>query len=251
MSTHHERTNAVQLRNRRLGISQAGIVQAIQKLGVREYFNWCDKGYWYLRDMDISYSKWFCIPTSSKLTTVKPGGSVPLLPGAFPGIHFPVGEYLYRTMRFDKSSPEVEAFKKAGYRVEDNVVDESSVVVYFPVEEKDFVRARKDISIWEQVELAAQTNYWWSDNAVSCTVTFSPEEAGAIPDILQLYETRLKSISFMPLDDHGYEQAPLQPITEAEYKKAISKLKKLDLNNPLSENFAQKEFCDSDSCTIK
>jgi len=154
-------------------------------------------------------------------------------------------------MRYDKNSPEVEAFREANYRVEDNIVDESSVVVYFPVQEKDFIRARKDISIWEQVELAAQTNYWWSDNAVSCTVTFKPEEAAAIPDILQLYETRLKSISFLPLDDHGYEQAPLQPITEDEYKEAMSKLKKLDLNNPLTENFAQKEFCSNDTCEVR
>jgi len=250
LPTHNPRTNAVILRSRRIGISQSGIAQAIAKLGLRTYLNWCDKGYKYLKDIDALYSDWLCVQKSIKITTVKPSGTVSLLPQATPGIHYPFSKHYLRAMRFDKKSPIVKALKKAGHVVEDDVVDASSSVVYFPVEEKDFARARKDLSIWEQAELVAQMQYWWSDNAVSATLTFSPEEAKDIPRILSLYETRLKSISFLPLRDHQYKQAPYQEISEAEYKKAIKKIKPFDFNDIGIEKYSKHAYCNSDRCEI-
>ena len=69
--THNERSNAVMMRNRRIGTSQSGIVQNFQKIGVREHFRWCDEGYKYINDLDAMYSDWLCVPRSIKKTTVK------------------------------------------------------------------------------------------------------------------------------------------------------------------------------------
>ena len=250
LPTHRERTNVVQLMTHRLGISQSGIAQNINIRGYREHMKWCDEGYQYLRQTDKIYSKWLCVTESVCLTSVKPGGSIPLLCGATPGVHYPFSRYYLRAMRFDKKSPIVKSLKETGYTVEDDVVDESSVVVYFSIEEKDFYRARKDLSVWEQAELVAQMQYWWSDNAVSATLTFKPEEAKDIQRILSSYETRFKSISFLPLQDHNYKQAPYQKITKTEYKKAIKKLKPFNFNNIGIEKYNQKEYCSSDRCEI-
>ena len=81
--------NAVMQRNRRIGCSQSGIIQAINKLGRREYLNWCDSGYDRIQELDHQYSEWLCIPKSVKTTSVKPSGTVSLLCGATPGIHSP------------------------------------------------------------------------------------------------------------------------------------------------------------------
>ena len=54
--------------------------------------------------------------------------------------------------------------------------------------------------------------------------TISPEEAKDIPYILELYETRLKSISFLPLTDHDYAQAPYQECSHLEYELALAKM---------------------------
>jgi hypothetical protein len=82
---------------------------------------------------------------------------------------------------------------------------------------------------------------------VSATVTFRPEEARDIPYILELYETRLKSISFLPLQDHSYPQAPYQEITAEAYERAAAKLKPLDFRN-LNTKEAQDVYCDGDKC---
>ena len=110
--THFERTNAIMLRNRRIGLSQSGIVENFQKIGKRAHFDWCDKGYEYITQLDVKYSDWMCIPTSKKRTSVKPSGTVSLLPGVTPGIHYAHSEYYYRTIRIDKTSPLLPALKK-------------------------------------------------------------------------------------------------------------------------------------------
>ena len=247
--THNERTNAIMLRNRRIGLSQSGIVEAFEKRGRRVHLEWCDEGYRYICELDRIYAQWLCIPESIKKTSVKPSGTVSLLPGVTPGIHYPHSRYYLRAIRLDKNSPLVEPIRKAGYHVEESVYGDNTWVAFFPVKHEAFERSKRDVSIWEQVENAAQIQYFWADNQVSVTVTFKPEEAKDIPKILELYETRLKSISFLPLTDHQYAQAPYQEITEEMYNHAVARLKPLQLFE-LNTDEAQDLFCDGDKCEV-
>ncbi|HPO12074.1 MAG TPA: fused protease/ribonucleoside-triphosphate reductase [Candidatus Hydrogenedentes bacterium] len=247
--THNERTNAIMLRNRRIGLSQSGIVESFQRHGRREHFRWCDDGYQYICKLDKIYSQWLCVPESIKKTSVKPSGTVSLLPGVSPGIHYPHSKFYFRTIRIDKTSPLIDPIKRAGYRIEESVYGDNTLVVYFPVQEKFFERSKSEVSVWEQVENVAQTQYAWADNQVSATITFQPTEAKDIPFILELYETRLKSISFLPLKEHNYPQAPYQEITREAYDLAISKLKALDFEM-INTDEAQDLFCDGDKCEI-
>lgn len=247
--THNPRINQIINRNRRIGISQSGIIESFQKHGRREHFNWCDNAYEFIKALDKEYSRgWLGVPVSIKSTTVKPSGSVSLLPGVTPGIHYAHSKYYYRTIRIDKTSSLIEPLKKAGYRVEESVYGDNTWVVYFPVHEENFDRSKTDVSIWEQLENAAQMQYYWSDNQISVTVTFKPEEANQISKALEMYETRLKSVSFLPLTDHEYEQAPYQEIDEAEYLKAVAKLKPLVLVGDTHE--AEEKFCTTEACEI-
>ncbi|MCH8204330.1 MAG: fused protease/ribonucleoside-triphosphate reductase [Candidatus Hydrogenedentes bacterium] len=247
--THNERTNAIMLRNRRIGLSQSGIVESFERHGRRTHFNWCDKGYEYISKLDKIYSQWLCIPESIKKTSVKPSGTVSLLPGVTPGIHYAHAKFYYRTIRVDKTSPLIEPIRRAGFRIEESVYGDNTLVVYFPVKETHFDRSKDDVSIWEQVENIAQMQHYWADNQVSATVTFKPEEARDIPRILELYETRLKSVSFLPLTDHNYPQAPYQTITEEAFTLAESKLSVPDFSN-LNTDEAEDIFCDGDKCQL-
>jgi hypothetical protein len=250
--THNELTNAIMLRNRRIGLSQSGIVQSINKHGLRKHMEeFCDGGYQYLKELDKIYSDWLCIPRSIKLTSVKPSGSVSLLPGATPGIHFPYSEYYWRTVRLDKGSEIVSALKKAGYRIED-AEGHNTVVVYFPVKEENFSRSKFDVSVWEQLELAAQMQHYWADNQVSVTVSFREEEKKDLKVALSLYETRLKSLSLFPLmfDISKFKHPPYKPITKEEYDAAISKLGSTNFSGITETMGDEKVFCDSDSCLI-
>jgi len=248
--THIERTNAIMLRNRRIGLSQSGIVESFERHGRRQHFRWCDEGYQYICKLDRIYSQWLCVPESIKKTSVKPSGTVSLLPGVTPGIHYPHSQYYYRTIRIDKTSPLIEPLRRAGYRIEESVYGDNTWVVYFPVKEKYFRRSKSEVSVWEQVENVAQIQYYWADNQVSATITFKPEEAKDIPYILELYETRLKSISFLPLREHNYAQAPYQEITSETYEQAVSRLKPIDFQ-AINTDEAQDLYCDGDRCMIE
>jgi len=103
------------------------------------------------------------------------------------------------------------------------------------------------VSVWEQVENVAQIQYYWADNQVSATITFKPEEALDIPYILELYETRLKSISFLPLVDHNYPQAPYQAISKEAFELAVSKLSVPDFST-MNTDETQDLYCDGDKC---
>jgi len=249
--THVPKANAVMTRNRRIGCSMSGIIQAMVKLGRRDFLGWCDKGYDYIQKLDRVYSDWLGVPLSRRTTTVKPSGTTSLLCGATPGIHYPHSPYYIRHIRVANTSPLVEAARKAGYDVEpDDYADDTSVIA-FPVKEKHFVKGKSEVSVWEQFVNAADMQKHWSNNAVSVTVTFNPEEKRDIQPCLEAFEDRLKGVSMLPLadGDHGYKHAPYVAITEAEYDKMVARVSPIDMNG--SSHEIDDKFCSSDKCELR
>jgi len=249
VNTHWQETNAVMLKNRRMGVSQTGIIEAFVKNGRRTMLEWCEKGYKYLQKLDEQYSGWLCIPKSIKITTVKPSGTVSLLPGVSPGIHYPHSKYYIRRIRISKNSDLIEPIKKAGYFIEDDLYSPNTIVVEFPVHDKYFERSKNEVSIWEQAENAADYQRYWSDNQVSITITFQPDEANQIKHVLECFEDKLKSVSFLPIKEHGYKQAPYEEITLEKYEEMTSKIKPVFLDETKDRAIGEK-FCDSDRCEI-
>lgn len=247
---HDKASNAVMMRNRRIGCSQSGVIDNINRIGRHNHISWCNYGYDYLRRLDGMYSDWLAVPRSIKITTVKPSGTTSLLPGVSPGIHYPHAEYYYRTIRMEEGSDLLQALRKSGYRVEPDVTDSLGrrMVVYFAVHEKSFTKGKADASIWEQLLNAADMQRFWSDNAVSQTVTFKPSEVNDLASALSQFEDKLKSVSFLPLEDHQYQQAPYQTITKEEYEEYVSRLLPVDFSTTIHE--ATDKFCNNEICSI-
>lgn len=252
--THWPETNSVMLRNRRIGCSQSGITRAFSRHSKRTILKWCDEAYTYVKGLDSQYSQWLCIPTSIKRTSIKPSGTVSLLPGEPPGIHYPPSEYYIRRIRFASNSSWIRALRMAGYPIEPDVASPDTLIVSFPVKERCFTRGESEVTMWEQLENVAQYQYYWADNAVSATIKFNPEKEGPnIKDALELYETRLKAISFLPYIGHGYAQAPYQPISREDYELLSSTIKpELLFSTIIAEegDGGKSAFCDSDACTL-
>ena len=249
VNTHWKETNAVMLKNRRMGISQTGIIEAFIKQGRTNILKWCDDGYNYLRNLDEEYSDWLCVPKSVKITTVKPSGTVSLLPGVPPGIHYPHSEYYIRRIRISKNSDLISTIREAGYHIEDDKYSKNSYVVEFPVHEQHFDRSKNDVSIWEQAQNAADYQHYWSDNQVSITITFKKDEANQVKHVLECYEDKLKSASFLPISEHGYEQAPYEEITKERFEEMISHVKPMNLGKT-SDKALGSIFCDSEKCSF-
>ena len=69
--------------------------------------------------------------------------------------------------------------------MEDDKYSPNTVCVEFPVHEPYFTKGKRDVSMWEQLEIAAQYQYYWADNSVSITVTFKPDEANQLKSALE------------------------------------------------------------------
>lgn len=249
LKTHNKDTNKVLLRNRRIGLSQTGIAQFLEKHTLEEYRQWCDEGYHTIQKYDEIYSNWLCIPKSVKTTSIKPSGTISLLAGATPGMHYPEDNFYIRRVRMAATSPLVKSCIEAGYHCEVDVYDESSMVIEIPV--KINCKTINQVSIWEQTALAVFIQKWWADNQVSCTITFKPEEAKEIPSILTYNQYNLKAISFLPKVEEGaYKQMPYEAISEEKYNSLIKNIKALDISN-LSQDSKPELYCDTDKCEVR
>lgn len=253
MGTHLESTNEVMIRNRRIGTSMSGTADVIARIGRTEFFHeWCERGFQYIGYLDRKYSDWLGVRESIKRTSMKPSGTVSLVAGVHgPGAHFPKPTG-YRTMRLSSASPIVGILNAAGYRTEPSVTDpNNTTIAYFPWVVPKGRTTEADVGVWEQVKMAADLQYWWADNQVSYTATFSQDEAdrGEIGRVLTAFDGQLKSISFMLRADGRYAQAPFITAPHEEVEAYAATLKPLVWPSARIHE-ADDKFCDGGACEI-
>ena len=251
--TQWEETNKVIEQNRRLGISLTGIVNFIQDKGLDQLRQYTTKGYEFVRNLDKEYSKFLNINESIKLTTVKPSGTVSLLaPFTCPGIHYPISRYYIRRVRVNNQQTRlINSMKSKGYLVENAPENEpNTVIINFPIDIK-YDREESKVSLWEKLELSAKLNEWWSDNAVSCTIYYNIEkEDKDIKYALEMYQYRLKGITFLGNDGKIYPKMPYEKITKSEYDLMIKNInnKKIEID---TNDQVEEMFCTTDTCILK
>jgi hypothetical protein len=204
-----KRTEEVVHKNMRMGIGVTGYLQATE-----EQRGWLKDCYEYLRGYDKMYSEMMGWPTSVKLTTCKPSGTLSLLGGTTSGVHPAFAQYYIRRIRLSSQSPLVEVAKRNGYHVEpvrnfDGTNDRSTMVVSFPHKVPEGTILAKDCTAVDQLEWVKRLQTEWSDNAVSCCLTeghmiynVDPETGdGTMRDISDYVNSKdLKSGLYTPQD---------------------------------------------------
>jgi ribonucleoside-triphosphate reductase len=218
---------------RRVGVSLSGIHDWMVERKVsalKDLAPVLDEWYGIVRAEDEAYSKQLKIPTSVAVTTVKPSGTVSLLSGSSPGMHAHQAPYYIRRIRFQEKDPLVNLLEECGFGIEPDAYSPNTVVVSFPVKapgaDSKAFRGAGDLSMEDQMDIQALLQHWWSDNAVSATITFRPKERRGIAALLREYSTQVKSTSLLPFTDPGettsYKQMPYEPITKKEYEKMMA-----------------------------
>jgi ribonucleoside-diphosphate reductase alpha chain/ribonucleoside-triphosphate reductase len=244
--------NAVVHRNYRTGVSLTGVMEAFPNA---EHL---DKVYKHLKQVDEDHSRLLGCPLSRKITTIKPSGTLSLLSGCTPGIHPALGHFIYRTMRFAANNPLVEACREAGYPVEPRLMldgrpDHSTMVVTFPVKHSTDAVLAKHTRVTDSLTNQCILQTWWSDNAVSATHYYKPEDVGTIKEWLaNKYDENIKGCSFLLATDHGFKQAPIQPVSEEEYEALASEVKpfgRLEIEN-VSDVDTTLE-CEGGVCSVR
>ncbi len=212
---------------------------------------------------DQDYSDTLGCQPSIKHTTVKPSGTVAKLAGVSEGMHFHYAGYLIQRIRFQDSDPLLPALKACGYRIEPDVYTDHTMCVEFPVkaanaDNPNFASAGS-VSVAEQFATQAFLQTYWSDNAVSCTATFQPEEADQLAGLLKQYRHTTKSTSMLPYSGGDLKQAPKEPIDAATYEARCA-----EISGDVEATFAQlhpqeqkdlvlvdQTDCESGACPVR
>ena len=247
----HEETNRIVHKNMRLGLGVTGVCQSLDKL------DWLDDCYIALRKFDRQWSKERGWSESIKLTTIKPSGTLSLLAGSTPGVHPAFSKYYMRTVRMSSSDALVQICKDMGYHVEyalnfDGSENHDTVVVYFPCESTEGAVLAKDMDVLKQLDMVKKLQTIWSDNAVSVTAYYKPEELENLKTWLKNnYEQNIKSVSFLLFKDHGFKQAPYQEIDEKAYLAAKAKVKPLNTLAINTNEMLEMAECAGGVCPVR
>ena len=220
---HLDATEAIVHKNMRMGIGITGVLESTE-----EQKSWLSETYPKLREFDDEYSASHGFNKSIKLTTIKPSGTVSLMPGVTPGAHPAYARFMIRRIRISANHPLVQTCRDHGYPVEyqqnfDGSQDYGTVVVSFPFRHSDHAILAKDVTAIQQLETVKWLQTVWSDNSVSCTIYYRKEELPEIRRYLKKnYKTNHKSLSFLLHSEHGFKQAPLEEITKEQYDAMVA-----------------------------
>jgi adenosylcobalamin-dependent ribonucleoside-triphosphate reductase len=256
-----------------------------------------------VKKANIQHAKQLHAVPSIKLTTVKPSGTVSLLMGVSPGQHFHWSAFMLRRVRMSANAPLIPLLMKAGYTIEpaiqgydekgQPVYNYKTLVVEFPVKaptaEHQHFQSAKDVPLKEQAALQALLASYWSDNAVSATLSFhkpqpkpvyfedgemmsdkfgqpslqvdAREEQAVIneiADVLNRYKGIIKSTSLLPHAVGTYPQMPYEEITKERYEEMASKITaniadliKGDIEAEEEDTTDSANECVGNSCPIK
>ena len=244
LPTHRSETNTIIMRNRRIGVSLSGIADMLDELGTAELTSRLRKGYKLVCSLNRQLACEAGIPASIRVTTVKPSGTISQLVGVSSGMHFPNFQYAIRRMRVGNHTPICKVLNSAGIPNEPDRYSVNTTVFEFPIDQGK-TRKVKEVSAWEQFALLAMLQREWSDNMVSCTISFDTEREGdRIEHMLAQFAPIIKSVSMMPYNkNETYIQMPYEEISKKEYKKRVAAFSKINWEEYNANSDCAEQFC--------
>jgi len=173
LPTHQPSTNRVVAKNRRIGISITDFTGWKQAVGLNKVIKFMRKGYKLIRKHNRKLANEAGVCESLRVTNVKPGGTIPKLPGKTPGAGYPTFDYTLRRVRVQQNCPFHTVLVNANIPYETDAYSMNTDVFSYPIHQGPAPPAYK-ISVWEQALNLVTMQREWADNAVSNTIYFKP-----------------------------------------------------------------------------
>ena len=197
-----------------------------------------------MREVSIETNKEWAeklgVNQSVAITCVKPSGTVSQLVDSASGIHPRFSEHYIRRVRSDRKDPLAEYMEKAGFPVERDVMNDSTVVFSFPVKSpKDSVTV-KQVGAMEQLKLWKAYQEHWCEHKPSVTIYYTDSEFLQVSQWIWDNFDLCSGISLLPTSDHIYQQAPYEAIDEDQYNKLVAEMPK-DINWENLSQFEQED----------
>jgi adenosylcobalamin-dependent ribonucleoside-triphosphate reductase len=204
------------------------------------------------------------LPAPKNVTCVKPSGTLSKIMDTTEGVHKPLGKYIFNNVQFSKHDPVVEKLRQAGYRVINHPVDDSGVLVTFPVmwDGVPFDKVEgKEVNLESavvQLERYKLLQTSWNQQNTSVTISYDPSEIPAIIDWLLLNWDCYVGVSFIyrtdptkTAKDLGYLYLPQEVVDEQTYREYVATVGEVDLNNTNSFDEITDAECATGACPIK
>jgi len=204
------------------------------------------------------YAKILGIPQSTAITCVKPSGTVSQLVDSASGIHARHSEYYIRTVRAGNTDPLTQFMKDAGIPSEPCVIKPDTTTVFsFPTKSPKGAVTRTAMTAVEQLEYWLIFQRHWCEHKPSVTISVKKDEWMEVGAWVYKNFDEVSGISFLPFDEHVYQQAPYQDVEREEYLELKNIMPKSIDWSKLAEyekedtTTGSKEFaCTADSCEI-
>jgi ribonucleoside-triphosphate reductase (thioredoxin) len=162
---------------------------------------------------------------STAITTVKPSGTVSQLTGVSSGIHPWYSKYYIRSVRADNKDPMTMFLKDFGVPSEPDVMkSDMTTVFYFPIKAPKGATVTKDMSAIEHLEVWKAYRTHWTEHNPSVTINVAEDEWLDVGAWVFKNFDSIGGVSFLPLSEHSYKQAPYQEVTKEEYEQAVKSM---------------------------
>ena len=176
------------------------------------------------------------------VTTLKPEGTLSLLPTVSSGVHYSHAPYYIRRVRITAADPLCKVCEELGYPVLPEVGqdpdDPTTKVVEFPVKAPEG-RVKADVSAIEQLETYKMFMEHYVDHNCSITVHVRENEWDAVEQWVWDNWDDVVALSFLSYDDSFYELMPYEAISKEEYERRLAEMK--PFNPSLLSRYEQQE----------
>lgn len=173
LPTHRSETNAIVVKNRRIGVSIMDYTNWVKRDKQYSVIRQLREGYKIVRRVNNQMNDEAGVPRSIRVTTVKPGGTVPKLVGVVSGAGYPTFNHTLRRMSVAKNHPICRVFDKAGVPFQVKQFEPETLLYEFPIIQQG--TPAMAVSLWEQAANLVTLQREWADNSVSNTLYFRPK----------------------------------------------------------------------------
>ena len=244
---------------RLLGVSLTGIMDnplmTLKNKGL-------DKTLAHLKEVAVATNKEWAdklgIPVAAAISCVKPSGTVSQLVDSASGIHARHSPYYIRTVRGDNKDPLTQFMKDQGIPHEPDAFKPDQTTVFsFPMKAPDGAVCTKDMTAIEQLEMWLMYQRNWCEHKPSVTINVKGDEWLEVGAFVYKHFDEMSGVSFLPFNEHTYQQAPYQDCGKSDYEmlksvmpKRIDWTKLSEYENEDNTSGSQTLACSGDSCEI-
>jgi ribonucleoside-triphosphate reductase (thioredoxin) len=163
------------------------------------------------------------IPVATAITCCKPSGTVSQLVDSSSGIHARHSAYYIRTVRGDNKDPLTQFMKDQGIPSQPCVMKPDQTTVFsFPIQSPKGSVVTSDMTAIEQLEMWLTYQRSWCEHKPSVTINVKKDEWFEVGAFVYKYFDEMSGVSFLPYNEHTYQQAPYQEIGKHDYKTLLS-----------------------------